>query len=614
MKDLLQNRYELLEKIGEGGMATVYKARCTLLDRIVAVKILKEEYTRDTNLVAKFRSEAQSAARLSHPNIVNVYDVGEDRGANFIVMEYIEGINLKQYIDQKGFLSPEESISIALMICDALAQAHEKGLIHRDIKPHNIMLTRDGVAKVADFGIARAASTSTITFGGDMVGSVHYVSPEQARGEPVDSSSDIYSLGCVLYEMVSGRVPFDAASPVTVALKHIHERPIPPSVINNQIPGSLEEIIMIAMEKKSSYRYQTAIEMRQALTDALYGRENKLARKKRQHDKTLVMPAVGGDEYGGVARKKKIRPIGIIAIAAIFIGLALGIAFSMRDNLFGKEVTVPNVVGLSTKEAANSLEKEGLEMIVGNRVHSEIEEGHVVSQDPEADERVKEGRQVEVVLSLGLELTEVPDIAGKNLEDATFMLKSRGLIMGDVNRINDPEVAAGIVITQKPEKGVEVELGEKVDVTVSDGAGEGSQLNMPDLLGMDLSEAKAKLEADGLVLGSTEQQASDSVFAGKVIKQSISAGKPVERGESVSLVVSQGPGPLPKMAQIRYTLPDSNDQMVISIIVVDAKGRREVYNNTHPGGYFISRQIEFYGQATVYIMLDGKEVERQLLE
>ncbi|NLB17327.1 MAG: serine/threonine protein kinase, partial [Syntrophomonadaceae bacterium] len=277
MKDLLQNRYKLLEKIGEGGMATVYKARCTLLDRIVAVKILKDEYTRDSNLVAKFRSEAQSAARLSHPNIVNVYDVGEDQGANFIVMEYIEGINLKEYIEQKNLLSPEEAISIALMICDALAQAHEKGLIHRDIKPHNIMLTRDGIAKVADFGIARAANTATITFGGDMVGSVHYVSPEQARGEPVDSTSDIYSLGCLLYEMVTGRVPFDATSPVTVALKHIHERPIPPSVVNIQVPGSLEEVIMIAMEKKPAYRYQTAMEMRQALNDALYGQENKLA-------------------------------------------------------------------------------------------------------------------------------------------------------------------------------------------------------------------------------------------------------------------------------------------------------------------------------------------------
>ncbi|NLB18969.1 MAG: PASTA domain-containing protein, partial [Syntrophomonadaceae bacterium] len=421
------------------------------------------------------------------------------------------------------------------------------------------------------------------------------------------------SLGCVLYEMVTGRVPFDATSPVTVALKHIHERPIPPSVVNNQVPGSLEEVIMIAMEKKPAYRYQTAMEMRQALNDALYGQENKLARKKRKHDRTIVLPAVGGDEYG-VARKKKIRPIGIIAIAAIFIGLALGLAFSMRDNLFGKEVAVPDVIGLSTKEAANTLAAEGLEMVVGNRINSEIEAGHVITQNPEADQIVKEGRQIEVVLSLGLEVTEVPDIVAKTLEDATFMLKSRGLIIGDVDRINDPDIAAGIVMTQSPGEGEKVELGEKVDVTVSNGAGEVNQLNMPDLEGMELAEAKAKLKADGLVLDSTEQQASNSVFAGLVIRQSISAGKPVKKGESVSLVVSQGPGPLPKMAQIRYILPSSENQMVVSIIVVDAKGRREVYNNTHPGGYTISRQIEFYGQATVYIMLDGKEVERQLLE
>lgn len=614
MTTLLQNRYELLEKIGDGGMATVYRARCTLLDRIVAVKILKEEYARDANLVQKFKSEAQAAARLSHPNIVNVYDVGEDNGYNFIVMEYVEGTNLKEYIQEAGPLSPDEAVRITLMICDGLTRAHEKGLIHRDIKPHNILLTRDGTAKVADFGIARAANSVTITYSGDMVGSVHYVSPEQARGEPVNNTSDIYSLGCVLYEMVTGRVPFDADSPVTVALKHIHERPVPPSVLNEAVSSGLEEVIMTAMEKKPVYRYQSAKDMKQALTGSLNGRKGRFSKKKRAHDKTLVMPPVGEGEGYAVARKKKMKPMGYIIIFAVILGIVSGLLYGMRGSLFGQEVQVPNVVGKSYQEAADILSEKGLKMKIVNRINSKEEKDHVISQRPEADDTVKRGREIEVVISKGVEMVKVPNVVGKTLEDATFILESEGLSLGEVGKVNDSETPEGEVVAQSPKRGTSVPVGERVDITISSGAGEITQLNMPNLLGMSLSDARAKLQSDGLDLYRIDQEASDEYIAGQIIRQSIPAGDSVQKGDRVSVVVSTGPGPVAKTAEIRFTMPPSNDYSVLSIILVDSKGRREIYNNAHLGGYTVSRRVEFYGRATVTFYVDGEEMERQILE
>ena len=256
---ILGNRYELIEKIGEGGMSYVYRARCQILDRIVAIKILKEEYSDDQAFVSRFRTEAMAAARLSHPNIVNIYDVGEHDDVYYIVMEYVEGTTLKELIAQEAPLPVGRAIDIAVMICDGIQHAHDKGIIHRDIKPHNILITTTGMVKVADFGIAQAISKKTITFGGNIVGSVHYISPEQAKGEPVTIATDIYSLGCVLYEMLTGKPPFDAESPVTVALKHIHDEITPPRQINESIPMALEGIIYRAMEKIPEKRPSSAI-------------------------------------------------------------------------------------------------------------------------------------------------------------------------------------------------------------------------------------------------------------------------------------------------------------------------------------------------------------------
>lgn len=610
---LLHNRYQLLEKIGDGGMSYVYKARCTLLDRIVAIKILKEEYANDKSFVSRFRSEAQAAARLSHPHIVNIYDVGEDNGLNFIVMEYVEGTNLKDLILTQGPLPPDEIIRISMMICDALSLAHDKGIIHRDIKSQNILLTNNGNAKVADFGIARLATNMTITYSGNMVGSVHYVSPEQARGEVVDKTADIYSLGCVMYEMACGRVPFEAESPVTVALKHLHEQPRPPSLINEAIPRSLEKVILTALEKNPRDRYQSAQEMKEALYAVYRGKQKGGFRKKA--DKTLIMDPVGKGEEIEVARKKRrISPMGYVIIFAALLGLVSGFLYGMRGSFFGQEVTVPNVVGMKVKEAVQELEDKGLKLKVINRMHStDVEKDCIISQRPEANQKVKKGREIEVVLSLGAEKVTVPKVVGKTLEDASYLLKNEGLALGEVTKVSDPDVPEGFIVSQTPDEGQEVNIGTKVDVVVSAGS-QIRQVTMPNLVGMYLSDARNALEGQGLAVGSVEREPSDKYFPGQVTAQGVPPGQQVEQGYQVSLKVSKGPGPVPKNAYIEFTMPPAGDYAILSVVLVDSKGRREIYNNPHLGGYVFSRQIEYYGKATVIFYVDGQEIQRQELE
>lgn len=610
---LLHNRYELLEKIGDGGMATVYKARCTLLDRIVAVKILKEEFAHDRSFVMKFRSEAQAAARISHPNIVNVYDVGEDRGYNFIIMEYVEGRNLKQVIQSDGPMPPAEITRISGQICDALTHAHEKGIVHRDIKPHNIIFTAEGNVKVADFGIARAAGGETITYSGKMVGSVHYVSPEQARGQAVDRRSDLYSLGCVMYEMATGKVPFDADSAVTIALKHIHEDPVPPSVLNDTVTNELEWVILTAIEKDPNKRFQSAQEFKQALSGNL---PVKLKTKKRDRDldKTRYMQTVNGNEGYQVPGKRKFRSTAVMVVLLAALALASGFLWGMRGSLWGgSEVEVPNLINMTAADARKEIVSKGLKYVEKKRINSaDVKAGRVMSQEPNALEKVKKGREVKVVLSLGASMVKVPNLVGKNLENASMILANKDLGVGEIGNGNDPELDEGVIISQSPDAGDKTAKGSKVDVTVNRKA-ETGETAMKNLVGMYLSDAKSAALADGLVIENVDRRDSESYFPGQVISQSISAGKNFVKGDKLTLVVSNGPGPLPKKYTIEYTMPASADYSVLSISLSDAKGKREVYNNTHLGGYVVTQEIEYSGKATIVYYVDGQEVKRQEL-
>jgi len=406
---LLANRYELIDKIGSGGMATVYRARCQTLDRIVAVKVLKDELAADPSLVSRFKTEAMSAARLSHPNLVNIFDVGEDNGIHYIVMEYIEGHTLRDVISKQGPLTPQQAVNIASMVCDGLEHAHSRGLIHRDIKPHNILVTDDGNVKLADFGIARVVNTSTITYGSNVMGSVYYISPEQAKGEAVGPETDIYSLGCVLYEMITGKPIFEGDSPITVALKHVHEDPISPRVLNPAVPGGLERIILRAVAKDPAVRYHSAHDMKEALIK--YSDLPVMTRssnKNQPDDNTNIMTTEKKD------KGKLFNKSNIIWIVVALLGLALGMVTTNRDLIFGKEVKVPDIIGVEEKNAYEQLKEKDLQMRVLKQVVSDkYEAGRIISQDPQGGEMVKTGRTIEVDVSKGSETAEVPRIICK---------------------------------------------------------------------------------------------------------------------------------------------------------------------------------------------------------
>lgn len=599
---VLGGRYELLEKIGEGGMSYVYKARCRTLDRMVAVKILKSEYLNDSGFIDKFNTEALAAAQLSHPNIVNIFDVGQQDDIYYIVMEYVEGKTLKELIEEEAPLEVEKAIDIAIMICDGIHHAHSKGIIHRDIKPHNILVTRDGMVKVADFGIAQAISKKTITFGGDIIGSVHYIAPEQAKGETISPATDIYSLGCVLYEMLTARMPFDAESPITVALKHIHDKPVEPVNFNSSIPASLQNIILKAMEKNSASRFSNAEQMREALLDI---HSNKFANYSRKHlnGKTMVIPALNNG--GGAGGKKRLRSTNIIlAVIAIF-GLLGGIFYTIGGNFFPDEVVVPEIVGLNIKEAEQELDKYNLDMTVFAREASDqYKKDIIMYQDPVKGQKVKEGREIRVKLSTGSELYEVPSVVGLTASDAEISLRNEGFVIGSTEKEFDDKYAEDFVISQKPEAGSQVKRGSRVNLMVSKGKTP-DKIAMPNLLGLTLEEASRELLDSKLVLGTLKHQDSNDYYVDQVMAQGVQAEVFVEQQSTIDLTISKGPGPVARTKDIAFQLPADQDYYTVQIKVSDSKGERQVYDEIHRGSENVYTAVSYYGSGTIVVLLNG---------
>lgn len=603
---VLGERYELLEKTGEGGMALVYKARDRVLGRVVAVKILKPEFSKDINFVEKFKTEAQAAAKLSHPNIVNIYDVGQDGDIHYIVLEFVEGYTLKELIDKEAPLDIKKAVDIAIMVCDGIHHAHERGIIHKDIKPHNILITSAGLVKVADFGIAQAVSKKTITFGGNILGSVQYISPEQAKGEPVSRRTDIYSLGCVLYEMLTGRVPFDAESPITVALKHIHDEPLFPEEISNILPLPLQQVVLKAMAKVPAYRFATAEEMRNALISFGQGRIGGYSINK-VNESTIIMPPISdeGMEYN-LNKKRKMRPQALVLILAAVIGLLAGIFYVLGDNLFGKEVEVPEIVGLDSKEAKEKLDEKGLKMVVIKEdPNSDMEPGKVVSQNPPAGMKVKKGREIEVVLSKGTAISRVPNLVGVSLSDAEIRLANENLELGKVQEQYDTKYEKGIIISQSPKGGTRVKEGSKVDVLVSKGEAP-EKVKMPNLIGLNINEAKKIVEDNGLLLGSIIEKESNQYYTDQVIEQDVQPGVMLEKGSSVVLTVSKGPGPAAQTKALEIKLPTDQEYYKVVIEVNDAKGKREVYSQMHQAGETIFIGVSYFGTGKADVYLNGK--------
>lgn len=600
---ILGNRYELLEQVGEGGMATVYKARCRILDRIVAVKVLKEEYSRDAGFVQKFRTEAQAAARLSHPNIVNIFDVGQDNDIYFIVMEYVEGETLKDLIEKTAPLPVDKAVDIAIMICDGIHHAHEKGIIHRDIKPHNILITPSGMVKVADFGIAQAISKKTITFGGNIVGSVHYFSPEQAKGEPITRATDIYSVGCVLYEMLTGEIPFDAESPITVALKHIHDEVPSPRAINSAIPVALEGVIFKAMEKQPQHRFATVEEMRNVLLNL---HSNSFSSyKKRSDSHTIIMPPVSEGKEDTMG-KKKIRPLGVAIIVLGILGLLLGALFQMGGSFFGEEVVVPDIVNMDIKQANDELNQVKLKMVVVAEQNSEdVPKNHIISQKPSAGQKVKEGREIEVIVSKGQEALKVPRLIGIEVNEAELILRNEGFKPGKIDEVYDDKYAEKLVISQNPRAGSSAGPGTKIDLLISKGKAP-ERIPMPELIGLKVDDARRKIEESQLVIGETKRQESNQFFSDYVIDQDTAAGVLIDQGSTVNLTVSKGPGPVAQSKAISIKLPGEQNYYKVVIKLKDSQGEREVYNQTHAAGDEVYVGVSYYGNATAEVQLNGK--------
>ena len=545
---ILGSRYELLEKIGEGGMAIVYKAKCHLLNRYVAVKILKEEYSNNADFMDKFKREAASVASLSSNNIVNIYDVGSERDVNYIVMEYIKGKTLKQMILENGSMKYDQVIDYGMQIAKALECAHKNNIIHRDIKPHNILVTEDGTVKVTDFGIAKASSSVTITNTSTVMGSAHYFSPEQAKASFVDCRTDIYSFGIVLYEMTTGRVPFDAESPVSVALKHIQEPVIPPKEINGNIPTNLNKLIVKAIEKEPIKRYQTAKEMFLDLQRIQNNSSYNIATSSMENEYTRIMEPVNVLENDQVPKgeknkiNKKNKTIIIISVAIILmlvLGSALGYILTKGGNGNNPVVTgqifVPKIIGLNKNEAEESVTKLGLTFSVAEEVNSDKPKGTVTTCFPEEGTEVKPNGEVRVYISKGLESFSVPNVTGVDKSQAKVYIESNGLQMGTVTEEFNDTIPSGIVISQNPIEDSPVQKGDKVNLVVSKGP-EVKLTKVPDLSGLSLNDAERLLQNKNLKLGSkkvivTNEKSQD----GKIVNQDIAPNTEVKEGNSVGV-------------------------------------------------------------------------------
>ena len=562
MSKIFGGRYEVLERIGAGGMAIVYKAKDLLLNRVVTIKVLREQFVTDEDFIRRFRREAQSAASLSHPNIVSVYDVGKEGDTEYIVMEYVEGRNLKEIIREYAPLSTDQSINLGRQITEAIQNAHEHHIIHRDIKPHNILVTADGHAKVTDFGIARAVSSATVTHTGDIIGSVHYLSPEQAKGLLSNEQSDIYSLGIVLYELITGRVPYDGETPITIALKHLQEQPVLPSKINPRIDKEFEAVIMRAIAKSPEQRYLSAKDLLADLNHIQAGRpitrvaiplaDDSEATQTHQGMGNTLAPilaldsAIGGESSPAKTEKKKRWPWMVGGLVLLLLLLVGGLAF--KNFLTVDQIKVPNVVGKTVLEAGNSMKEVQLilDPTVTFEFSDKIEKDRIIDQEPKAETFVKSGRVIKVVVSKGPDVGKFPDVTTGQMskENAEIQIHNSGFT-GPITYdkpIPNANVPKNYVVAQDPAAGSTWAKSGQIHLTLSDGP-QIEKINMPNVIGKTSTEAKKVLEDNKLVVLIEPQQSMTSP-EDVVISTTPKPGEAVQQGTEVTMVVSLGPGPL----------------------------------------------------------------------
>lgn len=633
---VLDNRYKVIEKIGVGGMADVYRGYDELLGRMVAIKILHANFASDEGFVGRFKREAQNAGRLSHPNIVSMYDVGYDQGYHYIIMEYVEGKTLKEYIQERGNLSIDESVKFAVAIAEGLEHAHAMGIVHCDIKPHNMLITKSGRLKVTDFGIARAVnSQNTMMYTNSVMGSAHYLSPEQASGKSIDGSTDIYSLGVVLYEMLTGRVPYEGDTPIAVALKHVKDKLVPPTRYNPSIPPLLESVVMKALQKRPEDRYRSVAEMigdlRMSGGFAGFGRS-----RMGQYDfATQVLPPVNEttaqleeleeleeqekEHKGILATIAKIPQKYILLGSVLIFVLAFLWAFLSFGNFWSNAtVTVPNVVGKQVSVARNILEDNHLRVNVSEVANSEVPAGQVISQTPASGESVKENHPVHLVVSKGSGDLTVPDLTGLTVDQAKQRLKDMGLVLGKITTQEDTSKPDGTILSQSPSGDSKINKGQIVDVVVNKLSPK--KVTVPSLIGMTLKEARDVLSSLEISLATVNGSADEKSI---VTDQSIGAGKEVEQGSAITLTTkveqsskdssSSSSSSNRTKGTVDVTVPPGSNHQEIKIVVKDDEGSTVVYDDVNKAGDRIVRKISGVGDVRVRVYLNGALVQDQAL-
>lgn len=645
----LNGRYEIIDKIGGGGMAEVFHGYDTVLHRDVGIKVLRDQFIQDKQFVARFRQEACNAAGLSHPNIVNIYDCGNEHDIYYIVMEYVVGRSLKEVIEDNGSLDYGTAVRYAIGIASALKQAHDHAIVHCDVKSQNILIDTKGVAKITDFGIARAFGQPGSNAEKNVIGSVYYLSPEQAAGQPVTPQSDLYSLGVVLFEMLTGKLPYDGNTPMEVARQHLESATPSARRYDPDIPYYLDHIITKALAKNPKLRYASAedflTDLKRAQSHLLSAsdyREEEWGKdpaKKAVSDETMVISKaemLDGLLHSQPAREEEAtekkadtapeppkKSFGSKKMAAVFIGVILllcGVIYAIAGYHTG-DLLVPNVQGKTVVEAEAILTKAELGFTLTEAYSTTVQPGHIIRQDPKGNSRVKKGRKIHLFVSKGAEPGIVPDLKKKSLADATIMLEKAKLKVGSVSVKPDSNVPKGAVVSQSIAPGKKVEPGTSVDLVVNIS---GSQTEVPSLEGLSLAEAKSKLSSMGLVIGQISEK-NDDKEKGTVLSTNPDAGTVLEKGSSVSLTISAGkkeekkpvPGPgsssSMKTRTITYTVPGRGAAKNVKIVASDATSSRTVFSGAVRPGTQITRQVTLGQDASVQIYVNGALAEDRAL-
>ena len=661
---LIAGRYEILNRIADGGMSTVYRARRTDVDKIVALKVLRDQYVADRDFIERFVREARAAQALVHPNIVPVLDSGQDGDVYFIAMEHVDGLDLKWHLRRNGRLEAADAERISRAVCDALEYAHREGIVHRDIKPQNILLAADGSVKVTDFGIARALASATITQAGTVLGSVQYLSPEQARGAPVGRTSDIYALGVVLFEMLTGRLPFEGDSPIAISLKHLHEQPPSPRALEPTVPRRLEGIILKAMAKRPEDRYQTASEMAADLAG-----ETELWAEALDDEGSTRTFELAEATQGPTRRRRGLLRFAVVLMLGVGVGLWAGWqAVSAYLNV--PEVEMPGLIGRTVIQAEQIARQAGLSLEIGERTYSAtVPQDVVIAQEQPAGKRVKQGRRVGVTVSLGPQMATVPDLVQQTVQAAQLALDGLHL-RAALQEANDEIIKPGSVVRQTPPAGSRLPVDSVVTLVISRGP---VQTEMPNLVGRPLPDARRMLEERGLVIAHIRTVTSVDQDPGTVVEQAPSAGVKIRPGQAaitVTVTVRPGeegapprapvitaepqpaetavpgepsprpsprpatpapraevtpragppaqpsarpsttqPGGVVRRTRLQVVVPEGPQAQQVKIVIIDETGVRTVYQAVHAPGDHIDQTVRTQGYGIIQVYVDNRLVQ-----